>query len=284
MATFQNQATLSYNGLSTTSNIAVGELLEELSVTKAAVYDRYEAGDTVAFVVSLVNAGTTDVTDVTVSDNLGQYAFGATDLVPLDYVPNTVRYYQNGVLQPTPAVVSGPPMQVSGLTVPAGGNAMVVYEAAVNNFAPLDVSGSVVNTASVSGVGIAAPIDATATILPDSRPQLTISKSLSPTTVTENGQITYTFVIQNSGNVATDAGDNVIVRDTFNPILDPIAVTIDGVGRNAGNDYTYAPATGVFETGPTAFTVPAATYTQDPTTGEWITNPGTTTITVTGTV
>ncbi len=284
MATFQNQATLSYNGLSTTSNIAYGELLEELSATKAAVYDRYEAGDTVSYVISLVNAGTTDVTDVTINDNLGQYAFGETDLVPLDYVPGTVRYYQNGVLQPTPAVVAGPPMQVSGLTVPAGGNAMIVYEAAVNNFAPLDPTGSVVNTASVSGTGIAAPLDVTATIYPDARPQLTISKSISPTTVTENGQITYTFVIQNSGNVATDAGDNVIVRDTFNPILDPITVTIDGVGRNAGNDYTYTTANGEFATDPAAIIVPAATYTQDPQTGEWTTIPGTTTLTVTGTV
>ena len=40
MATFYNQATLSYNGTVASSNITSGEILEVLSVEKSAVSDR----------------------------------------------------------------------------------------------------------------------------------------------------------------------------------------------------------------------------------------------------
>ena len=41
MATFTNQATLSYNGGSTNSNIITGEIIEVLTVSKTAVVDTY---------------------------------------------------------------------------------------------------------------------------------------------------------------------------------------------------------------------------------------------------
>ena len=41
MATFYNQATLSYKGRSVSSNIATGELVSLLSATKTAVTDTY---------------------------------------------------------------------------------------------------------------------------------------------------------------------------------------------------------------------------------------------------
>ena len=46
MATFYNQATLSYNGNTTTSNITTGELVEVLSATKTAVQTEYQQDDT----------------------------------------------------------------------------------------------------------------------------------------------------------------------------------------------------------------------------------------------
>ena len=47
MATFYNQAVLSYNGNTTTSNITTGELLEVISATKTAVVDEYTENDAV---------------------------------------------------------------------------------------------------------------------------------------------------------------------------------------------------------------------------------------------
>ena len=44
MATFTNQATLSYQGGQTSSNITTGQLLESLAVTKTAVNGTYVPG------------------------------------------------------------------------------------------------------------------------------------------------------------------------------------------------------------------------------------------------
>ena len=44
MPAFQNQATLSYNGISVTSNTVAGEIVDVLSVTKTAVPKTYTAG------------------------------------------------------------------------------------------------------------------------------------------------------------------------------------------------------------------------------------------------
>ena len=57
---------------------------------------------------------------------------------------------------------------------------------------------------------------------------LTVSKAICPATVTESGQLTYTFVLQNFGNTAATAGDNVILTDTFDPALTGLTVTYNG--------------------------------------------------------
>ena len=44
MAIFSNQATLTYNGSSTNSNIAYGEILDVLVATKTAVEGTYTPG------------------------------------------------------------------------------------------------------------------------------------------------------------------------------------------------------------------------------------------------
>ena len=45
MAIFSNQATLTYNGNTTNSNIAYGEILEVLAATKTAVEAGYAPGE-----------------------------------------------------------------------------------------------------------------------------------------------------------------------------------------------------------------------------------------------
>ena len=283
MAIFTNQATLSYNNTVTTSNITTGELLEVLSVTKTALRSTYTAQDTAVYLVQLVNSGTLPFTGLTVSDDLGAYDYDGTTLTPLDYVDGTLRYFADGVLQPAPAVTAGPPLTVSGITVPAGGSALLVYEAQLNSFAPEGAGASITNTATVSGGGLSAPLTAEATITADSAPYLTISKSLSPLTVSENAQITYTFVIQNSGNTAAVATDNAAITDLFDPILSGLTVTFNGDVWTEGVNYTYDAATGAFATVPGQITVPAATFTQNAS-GVWVTDPGTAILRVTGTV
>ncbi|MBQ9781380.1 MAG: hypothetical protein IJW00_10630 [Clostridia bacterium] len=284
MATFTNQAFLSYRNNVTASNVVTGEIREVLTADKTAVTETYVAGDTVTYVISMVNSGGTALSGLTVTDNLGAYPFGAGTVVPLDYTDGSVRYFVNGVLQATPNVNAVSPLTVSGLSLPAGGNGLLIYETTANSFAPLGTDGSIVNTATITGAGVPTPFSVTETVTAESAAFLTITKAISPVSVADNEPLTYTFVIQNFGNTATVATDDVTVTDTFDPILNPITVTLDGVTLTEGTDYTYDEATGAFATVPGRITIPAATYTQDPTTGEWTVAPGSVTLTVVGTV
>lgn len=283
MATFTNQAQLTYRDTTTNSNIAVGEILEVLSVSKTAVSNVYGANDTITYIISIVNSGGTNIAGLTLTDNLGAYAFGDGVLVPLTYTDGTIRYYVNGVLQPAPTATAVGDLEVSGISVPANGNATLVYEVSTNAFAPLALDSTITNTATVSGNGIG-PVSDTETVNAINAPSLTITKSISPVPVNDNGTVTYTFVIQNTGNVPVVATDNAFITDLFNPILTNVTATFNGVLWTEGTEYNYNETTGLFETVASNITVPAATYTQDPQTGVWSVTPGTSTLVVTGTI
>ena len=283
MASFTNKATLSYNGGTVDSNTVTGELLEVLSITKTAILGEYKAGDSVTYAVALKNTGPTALTGLTLTDNLGGYDYSGATVYPLSYIANSLTYYVNGVLQPSPTVTAGPPLSVSGISVPAGGDVLIIYEGAVTNFAPLAVGSEITNTATASGGGIATPVSDDETITAAQQASLTISKSLCPVVVTENGQITYTFIIENTGNTAAIATDNIVVSDTFAPILNPISVSFNGVAWAQGVNYNYNTVTGEFSTVAGQITVPAATYTQN-VDGTWAVTPGVSTLVVTGTV
>lgn len=283
MAFFTNQAQLRYGNEITNSNITVGEIQEVLTVTKTAVKETYRQGGTVTYIISIVNAGTAEYTGLTLSDDLGTYAFGTTTRTPLDYSAGTIRYYQNGVLQTAPTVEAGPPLTITGVNVPAGGNATIVYETRLNAYAPLQLEAEITNVVTVSGTCVSG-ITASETVSAVAEPVLSITKSVSPVPVTECGRLTYTFVIQNTGNVPADSTTEVSVTDTFDPVLRNLTVTFNGTAWTAPTNYTYNETTGMFRTVPGAVTVPAATYTQNSETGEWGTSSGVSTLIVTGTI
>ncbi|MBQ4113222.1 MAG: hypothetical protein IJD38_10540, partial [Clostridia bacterium] len=108
MATFQNQATLTYGGNVTTSNVVTGELQQSISAAKYAVEETYTQGEVLTYVISLVNTGTSPLTDLTVTDDLGAYTAGGSTRVPLDYVEGSLVYYVGGTRQATPAVTATP--------------------------------------------------------------------------------------------------------------------------------------------------------------------------------
>ena len=284
MAIFSNQATLTYNGTTTNSNIAYGEILDILEAAKTSVEGTYAPDSLVTYVITLRNTGNAALNGLTVSDDLGGYALGGTTVYPLTYEDGSVTLFIDGVLQAAPSVTAGPPLVFGGINVPGGSDAVIIYQARANAYASPAEGGEITNTATVSGSGLTTPVSATETVLATVAPMLTISKSITPTQVVDNDRVTYTFVIQNTGNEAVVATDNAAINDTFDPILTALTVAFNGDAWTEGTQYNYDEATGVFNTLPGQITVPAATYTQDPVTGAYTVVPGIATLVVSGTI
>ena len=120
-------------------------------------------------------------------------------------------------------------------------------QTAVNEFAPFATGSDVVNTARITGSGIT-PITISETIAAESTPILNITKSVSPVPVTENGILTYTFLIQNMGSAPAAVTTGATITDTFNPILSGLTVTFNGTAWTAPTNYTCNETTGLFAT------------------------------------
>lgn len=283
MPTFFNQATLTYNDNVINSNIVTGEIVEVLEASKTAILETYTTGDEITYIVSIVNSGATAFTGLTITDNLGEYPFGSGTLVPLTYIADSVRYFSDGVLQPDPTVTYTQPLTITGITVPADGNAVIVYKARVNQYAPMSDGYTITNTAVITGTNIT-PVTVASTIAAESDIRLTITKALTPEIVPQNGQLTYILTIQNTGTEPVVATDDVILTDIFDPILDIVSVTFNGAAWAEGENYTYDEVTGEFATIAAQITVPAATYVQNPSTGAWVITPGVSVIRVTGNI
>ncbi len=284
MAEFTNQASLIYNDNVINSNVVVGDLVQALEASKTAVRAVYSADGDITYVISITNNSGNAYNGLTVTDDLGAYTYKAETLVPLRYTDGSLRYFVNGVLQPALTPAAGVSLVISGVNVPANGNVQLIYEARPTVFAPLEAEAEITNTAAVTGAGIAEPVTASSTISAASGEQLSISKSLSPSSVTSNGQVTYTFVIQNAGNIAADAALGAVVTDTFSPVLKNLAASFNGTPLVLNTDYTYDETTGVFATVPGTITVGAAAYTRNETTGAVEITPAVSILTVTGTI
>lgn len=283
MAIFTNQASLTLNGQTTSSNITIGEVVSGLTLTKTSISRDYGRDDRVAYIVTITNEGGA-VTGATLTDDLGSYTVGNSTVTPFTYVTGSLLFYQNGVLTSGPVAAGGPPLIITGIDIPAGGNVQIIYEAATNEFTPHIANASVTNTVVLGGEGVCEELTDSAVVTARDEVALTIAKAICPPLVTECGMVTYTLIIQNTGNTPVVATDDLIVRDTFNPILNPIVVTFDGDEWTEGVQYTYDETTGEFATLPGAVPVPAATYTQNPVSGVYSVTPGVAVITITGRV
>lgn len=285
MAFFYNQANLSFSGRITSSNITEGEIITRVTLTKTAVTTDYGVGDNIVYAINLINADDIDKVGITLIDNLGAFnPTGNLEVIPLDYVNDSILYYQNGVLQPAPTVEANPSLVISGITIPAGGNVTVLYEARANEYAPRGINASIINVVNAEGEGLCDVLNDSAEVPTRNEALLTIAKAVSPETLTCGGEVTYTFIIQNHGNLPVVATDDAIITDVFNPILNNITVRVNDEVIEEGVGYSYNEETGEFATIGGALPVPEATFIRDPETGIITTTPGVTILTVTGTI
>lgn len=279
MAIFYNQATLIHNGQITNSNTTSAEISSSQALTKTAIINEYSENGSIAYLVTIENNRQTPITDATLSDNLGAYAYGTGALYPLEFNDGSLLYFVNGTLTDgAVATVNDGALQISGINLPAYSTAQLIYTVTANGFAPLEAGSQITNTVSLG------ELTASESISVKEESELSITKFVCTDNVSASGEIVYTFIIQNTGNTAAVATDDVIVVDTFDPVLNIDEVTLNGEALSENLGYTYNAQTGEFATLNGQITVAAATFTRAPDTGAVITTPGVSVITVRGTV
>lgn len=279
-----NQASIAYRyndqSASAVSNVATAVINEPLGISKVSLESVYRLGDDITYVITVTNGGTTALSGISLVDDLGTYTTAGGTATPLTYVGPAI-YFVDGVfvgnITPT---VGADGIGFGPTTIGPGSTVQVIYKVNVNDRAPLDEGGQITNTATVTAAGNTAPVSDSNTITVDDYADVTITKSMTPATVSDGDALTYTFVINNYGNAeATD----IVLTDAFDPAPENITVQVNGAAIPA-TDYSYQ--NGVLtlpgERSTTALTLPPATVTTDPTTGQVTVTPSSLTVTVTG--
>ena len=287
MATIENFATVSYTsgGVTETkvSNLAEIGLESAISFTKTTLGETYGEDEVVTYILSMTNTSTSAITNVSITDDLGTFVFGTLELTPLTYAPPALLLIdgQDVSAQLTVDTATAGSLVFSFPTLPAGATANIVYRAAVNEYAPLDVDAGITNTATLTSDSDCADGTASATITAVSAANVSVFKQMSPNPVICGDTVTYTIRIYNYGNIVAE---NVVLTDTFNPAPTNITVSRDGTLLPA-NEYSYVDGTLTVPAGTTtAVSVPAATFVRDATTGIVTVTPGMIEYTITGTI
>lgn len=282
MAVMTNQANLTYTYGTTTatvaSNIAETEWNAGITAEKRALENAYRAGSALTYLISLKNGSAAPVENLVITDDLGAFtpAGAAAPVVPLTFTGHATLYVDGTFSEElTPATVPGG-IQFTIPSVPAGADALLVYQATVNAFAPLEAGSEITNTASI---GANEPLTVSATVPVADYADVSIEKTMGPNPITDGDTMTVTFLIENRGN--TEA-TGLVLTDEFPLSLSDPAVTVNGApvtDFTFENDLFTLPAEG----SGTTLSVPAAVFTQDDT-GAVCVTPGVLTVVLTGTV
>ncbi|MBE6560653.1 MAG: DUF11 domain-containing protein [Ruminococcaceae bacterium] len=276
-----NQASIRYRygetDATALSNIATASLAQPLRVDKSSLESVYRAGDELTYILTVTNGGTTALTNVTLQDTLGTFTAGMEQITPLAFVPDALLFIDganNGVI--TPAITDNS-ITFTIPSLPGQSSALIVYKVTPTGFAPLAEDAQITNTVTASADGIAESVTDSLTVTADSYADVNIFKSMT----TDGDTITYTFDITNSGNAPAE---DIVLTDAFDPAPASITVIVNGTVFPA-TDYTYAGGVLTLpNTTGDALTLPPATITTDPVTGEVTLTPSSLTITVVGTL
>ncbi len=288
MATIENFATVNYTsgGVAQTrvSNLAEIGLESAVTLSKNSLGQSYGENSVMTHVITVTNTSSAPVNDLVITDNLGTVPFNTTEITPLTYTAPALLLIngQDSTAQLTVNTDTTDNVVFSFPTLPAGATANIIYETTVNEFAPLGVGSSITSNISLESSSDCADATATELLAVAEAANVSVLKQMSPNPVVCGDTVTYTIRIFNYGNI--DA-ENVQLTDNFDPAPTNITVSRGGILLQP-TDYTYTGGTlTVPEIGSaTTITVPAATFTSDPTTGVVTVTPGVVEYVITGTI
>ncbi len=288
MATIENFATVNYTsgGVAQTkvSNLAEIGLESAVTLSKNSLDQTYDENSVITHIITITNTSASAVNDLVVTDNLGTFLYNTTELTPLVYSAPSLLLIngQDNTAQLTVDDTQADSLVFSFPSLPAGATANIIYKAEVNEFAPLALGSSIVNTATLESSSDCASATASETIEVDENANVSVFKQMTPNPVVCGETVTYTIRIYNYGNIPAE---NVQLTDAFDPAPTILSITRDGTAL-ATTDYSYNAGTlTIPETGgTTTVTVPAATFTNDATTGAVIVTPGVVEYVITGTI
>lgn len=265
------------------SNTATTSLQGPIEIVKKSLETSYHAGENLTYTVIVKNTGTSALTNLMITDDLGTYTLApGTDVTPLTYVGPASEYVNHvyiGQLVPT---INADNI-VFTITNLAGGSTLLLnYKVLVNEYALPAPGSTIKNTVHATADGQASVISADHTIPAATYTDLRITKSMEPDPVLDGATLTYRFLLENYGN--QDATEVSLV-DTFNPLPTTVAATMDGI-PTTDFDFTGTPEANEFHfpksTVTSTTTVPAARFSQDPATGVITVTPGSHVLVVTG--
>lgn len=282
-----NQASIRYNYNNNTgtgsanSNTVTTNLLDQytLTATKTPLSATFRPGDNLTYILRVENNGSGELYNVTVTDDLG----GGGAAAPLVYQDGSLRAYINNTpVTLAPTAQGGTMTATLPAPLAAGDAALLVYTARVRADAPLTLA-SITNTAAVTanggsatGAAVTADPAPTATVLRASYADVSLYKEADKQSVVPGEPLTYTFTLTNTGN---QAAEGVTLTDTLPAGFTVTQVTVDtGSGPQvlAGSDYTVAADNTITLPSATGAPIQVAAATADA--------PGTTTVTITGTM
>lgn len=272
-----NQATVTYQSgrdeKKASSNIAAATLEGPLTVSKNVLGNIYRQGAEITYLLTTMNNGTTTLDHITISDRLGTEE---NQPAPLDYVGPAILYVNGNIDNRLGVQVDHHQVIFTIPTLSPQANALIIYRAKPNAYAPLACHSTITNAASWQADTVNEMISDHVSVQVASEADVQVIKTMYPNPITAGSAVTYTFHLSNSGNIPAQ---DIVLKDNFTPPLTDITVTFNHeILPSTG--YTYEDGVLCIEN---RLFVPAATYTRE-NDGIITTIPGTAIITVSGTI